>query len=64
MRNTTETKSKCSCCEKAMVEEYEICPVCGWENDLNQARNESLRGANRMTLEEAKKAYSSGERVM
>ena len=24
---------KCPCCEKTYVEEYDICPECGWEND-------------------------------
>lgn len=50
----------CPCCGEVMVEEYEICSVCGWENDPVQAEVATLRGANRMTLKEAKEAYSKG----
>ncbi|MBS7225378.1 MAG: hypothetical protein KH050_08570 [Clostridiaceae bacterium] len=59
MKNTKEIRNRCPCCGKTDLEEYEICSVCGWENDLNQLRNESLRGANEMTLAEARKAYSA-----
>ena len=40
------------------------CPVCNWENDPVQLLHPSTsRGANQMTLEEARKAYSSGQKV-
>lgn len=55
---------KCPCCEKAIVEEYEICPVCGWQNDPVQlAYPSTSRGANYMTLDEARAAYARGEKV-
>lgn len=58
------TEIKCPCCGKATVEDYAICPVCGWENDPVQARHPSTaRGANKMTLDEAKAAYSAGQPV-
>ena len=40
------------------------CPVCNWENDPVQLLHPSTScGANQMTLEEAGKAYSSGQKV-
>ena len=51
-------------CGRSNVEEYDICPVCNWENDPVQLLHPSTsRGANQMTLEEARKAYSSGQKV-
>ena len=55
---------KCTCCGKASVGEYEICPVCGWENDPVQTSHPSTaRGANKMTLDEAKRAFAAGQPV-
>ena len=54
---------KCPCCEKATVREYEICPVCNWENDPIQSRHPNIHGANKMTLPEAKEAYRQGKQV-
>ncbi|MDD6948289.1 MAG: CPCC family cysteine-rich protein [Subdoligranulum sp.] len=60
----SSTEIKCPCCGKAYVEEYAICPVCNWENDPVQARNPStVRGANKMTLDEAKAAFAAGKAV-
>ena len=54
-------ENKCPCCGKASVEEYEICPVCNWQNDPIQTLHPSMAGgANKMTLEEAKAAFSAG----
>ena len=53
--------NKCPVCGKENVFEFDICPVCGWENDPNQvAHPDDLRGANQMTLNEAKEAYKKG----
>ena len=54
----------CPCCEKAEVGDFEICRVCGWENDYQQGSNPDMRGgANHMSLEEAKEAYRNGQKV-
>ena len=58
MESKETRKNKCPCCEKTYVEEYDICTECGWENDPIQLLHpETLRGANKMTLEEARAAY-------
>lgn len=58
---------KCACCGKYTLppgSAYEICPVCGWEDDEVQNDNPSLAGgANEMSLEEAKKAYQAGKPI-
>ena len=50
---------KCACCDNETVEEeYDICPVCGWERDHVQERFIGMRGgANRLCLAEAREAY-------
>ena len=51
----------CPCCGKSQVDEYEICPVCGWENDpIAAAHPDSVLGANSMTLSEARQAVRRG----
>lgn len=55
---------RCPCCGQVVVEEYEICPVCKWQNDPVQlAHPDTSRGANYMTLNEARAAYARGEVV-
>jgi hypothetical protein len=55
---------KCPCCGKTTVNEYDICPICSWENDPIQLQNPNLGGgANQMSLAEAKEAYSNGKPV-
>lgn len=65
MKSLNETsKMLCPCCGKAYTEEYDICPVCGWENDPNQFRNpEFSGGANEMSLKQAREAYHSGQQI-
>lgn len=46
------------------VPEDDICHNCGWQNDPNQRCNPNLRGANQMTLNEAKKAYKEGKLII
>lgn len=62
MSNLNETnKCRCPVCGKSQVGEYDICTVCGWENDPNQSWNPNLSGgANEMSLKQAKEAYRSG----
>lgn len=51
----------CPVCGKYVFEEegaYEICPVCGWEDDPVQKRDPDLAGgANSRSLNEARKEY-------
>ena len=55
---------KCPCCGKKLVSEYEICTVCNWENDPIQLEHpDTRRGANKMTLVEARKAFLEGKKV-
>lgn len=65
MKNSSGTdKSLCPCCGRTGVEEYDICPVCGWENDPVQLRKPDFAGgANKMSLEQARNAYKAGEPV-
>ena len=50
---------RCACCGNMTVEEeYDICPVCGWEKDNVQERFIGFRGgANRLCLAEAREEY-------
>lgn len=52
----------CPCCGKHSFAEaggYEICPVCGWEDDPKQRRDENLAGgANELSLKEARAAFA------
>lgn len=57
-------KIDCPCCGKERVGEFDICSVCGWENDLVQLDNPDFGGgANIMSLNEAKQAYAEGRPV-
>ena len=44
--------------------DYEICPVCGWEDECLQSEDPDYAGGpNKMSLNEAKKAYQNTERL-
>jgi hypothetical protein len=48
----------CPCCGYQTVFcEYDICHVCGWENDFVQRDNPDMTGANRVTLREAQRNF-------
>jgi hypothetical protein len=51
----------CPCCEYRTISKsggYEICIICGWEDDPVQSDNPNFSGgANKISLNEAKKAY-------
>ncbi len=53
----------CRCCGHLTIGEYnefEICPVCFWEDDLIQARDPDYEGgANRVSLRQAQKNYAA-----
>ncbi|QEY35874.1 hypothetical protein FL966_00870 [Caproiciproducens galactitolivorans] len=52
---------QCACCGEYSLppdSEFEICPICGWEDDDVQNDNPQLEGgANEMSLEQARKKY-------
>ena len=52
----------CPCCRHYAFEEknaYEICPVCGWEDDPIQRKDPDYAGgANKMSLREARRAFA------
>lgn len=58
-----ERKYPCPCCGNTTLTEqppgtYEICPVCKWEDDESQFRDPTYKGgANRLSLEEARRQY-------
>lgn len=56
---------ECPCCgEKTLMERdnYEICKVCGWEDDdIQSADPDYAGGANHISLNEARKAWSEGK---
>ncbi|WP_145489884.1 CPCC family cysteine-rich protein [Yersinia rohdei] len=62
MSNEPEVYS-CPCCGSPVIDElgcYEICPVCGWEDDPVQSSDPEYEGgANKMSLNSAKRAYRS-----
>ncbi|EMF29130.1 CPCC family cysteine-rich protein [Streptomyces gancidicus] len=51
----------CPCCGRLVHEappgSFQICPVCGWEDDLVQLRWPGVSGANRCSLIEAQRLY-------
>lgn len=61
MADANENLVPCPCCGEGLVEanhEFDICDVCGWEDDDYQFNNPDYRGgANRMSLNEARRAY-------
>lgn len=53
----------CPCCGQTQVDDYDICDICGWENDPVQRNKPDYRGgANEMSLIEAREAYNAGAR--
>ena len=61
------SSKRCPVCGKHEFEEeneYEICPICGWEDDLVQRSDPDYRGgANQMSVNEAREAYRNGKLV-
>ncbi len=54
----------CPCCEQLTLESeghFEICAVCGWEDDNIQRDDPDYwGGANSMSLNQAKEAFNRG----
>ncbi len=55
----------CPCCNKYRFDEigkYEVCPICGWEDDPTQRADASyVGGANHESLDEARINYKNRE---
>ncbi len=62
-----EGEHKCPVCGKYMFEfrgSFDICPVCGWEDDNLQAAEPDYEGgANTMSLNQARQAYKEGRKI-
>ena len=56
---------KCPVCGEYEFEEfgsYDICPICGWEDDPQEGNVKDCRGgANHMTVEEYRERWQSGD---
>lgn len=64
MMNTPETNI-CPVCGKTKLEYMEICSVCEWQNDPVQIRHPDWDGcANKMSLTQAREAYSKGKKIL
>lgn len=53
-------KYTCPCCGYKTLDdehEYDICPICFWEDDLFQFENVDLLGANPVSLREAQQNF-------
>ena len=59
-------KLPCLCCGSHTIGErgvFEVCPVCGWEDDPVQAGDPDFAGgANKQSLNQAKAAWKHGQR--
>lgn len=56
----------CACCGKSIVAAFEVCKVCGWENDWFQNEEPDIGGeggANIMSLNEARQAFKEGKEI-
>lgn len=60
-------KHKCPICEKYDFPEedsFDICPICGWEDDDLQLKNPDYKGgANDMSLNEYRENWIAGKAV-
>ena len=58
----------CACCGQRTLPEnsfYEICTICGWQDDDIQNDDPNFEGgANDMSLNQAKMAYVQGRKVL
>lgn len=46
-----------------MVDSFDICDTCNWQNSGPKERDDGPQGPNKMYLWEAKEAYRKGEKV-
>lgn len=57
----------CPVCNKHHFEEknaFEVCPICGWGDDLVQRHKHDYTGGfNKMSLNQAIEAYKNGQEI-
>lgn len=58
---------KCPCCGNYSLDDppgsYDICEICGWEDDPLQSKSPDLEGgANSISLNQAKKEYEASSK--
>jgi len=67
-RRDMEKLKPCRCCGELTIEEYgdfDICDVCGWEDDDIQFDDPGYAGgANKMSLNQAKEAYKNSQKII
>lgn len=67
LKEIAQSKTQCPVCHQyhfSCVNSYEICPICGWEDDLVQKKDPSFSGgANKLSLNEYRKKYYEKENV-
>jgi len=63
MRDPANASYPCPCCggssSKRSLGSYDICALCGWEDDLSQLRFPTTSGANRASLIDAQRVALS-----
>lgn len=68
MKERDNDTHKCPVCGKYEFDEYDsydICPVCGWEDDAYQIENpDDDCGANNVCLNKAIEMYKQGKKIM
>lgn len=61
--STAEQRSPCPCCGQRTLDDlgaFEICDVCGWEDDPVQSSDPSYAGgANKESLNEARRQWQA-----
>ena len=67
MENDKDIEKLCPVCKKHYFEcfaDYDVCPVCGWSNDVVQRDEPDLKNCgNDMSLNEAREAYKNGKPI-
>ncbi|MHB8061264.1 MAG: CPCC family cysteine-rich protein [Ruminiclostridium sp.] len=48
----------------AEVDWFDICDICGYQNNGPNEKEGDLQGPNKMTLKEAREAYKKGEKIV
>ena len=60
-------KFPCPCCGRKRIEklgDYEICDVCGWEDDPMQSKDPDFSGgANELSLKEARAQWRKAKKA-
>jgi hypothetical protein len=63
-----KSNKNCACCGSVSLPPdtiFEICPICGWQDDgVQNDKPDYVGGANKMSLNQAKEAYKNGQKVI